>query len=108
MHGPSQLISAHTLSNGKQPFEDHATLVAAPVSIKSATTLMLPWVAFEYGHSRCAPSTSVLRCITGEDEVTRFDSLVAGKAGVEHGFVGGFAVLIKLREPPAARCGVLF
>ena len=37
---------------------DYATCVAAPVSIKLVTTLMLPCVAFEYGHSRCAPSTS--------------------------------------------------
>src|SRR5579859_4199223 len=35
----------------------HATCVAAPVSIKLVTTFMLPCVAFEYGHSICAPST---------------------------------------------------
>src|SRR5687767_10068924 len=45
---------------------------------------------------------SVLRCVTGEDEVASFDSMVAGKAGVEHRLVGGFAV-VELSEPPAAR-----
>ena len=48
--------------------EDHATCVAAPVSIKFVTTLMLPCVALEYGHCRCAPSIifwAVSRAIPG-------------------------------------------
>jgi hypothetical protein len=46
--------------------------------------------------------------VTGEDRVASFDCLVRGKAGVEHGLVSRFAVLIKLSEPQAARRGVLF
>ena len=42
----------------------------------------------------------------GEDEVTIFDRLVAGKAGFEHSLDGGFAVLIELSEPPATRRGI--
>jgi hypothetical protein len=38
-----------------------------------------------------------------EDKIASFDSLVAGKAGFEHGLVGRLAVLIKLIEPLAAR-----
>ncbi len=44
----------------------------------------------------------------GEDKVASLDSLVAGKAFFEIGFGARFAVLIKLREPPAARRGVFF
>jgi len=41
------------------------------------------------------------RCVTVENNVAGFDDLVAGKAGVVHRFVGGFAV-VKLSEaqPP--------
>src|SRR3712207_3385586 len=42
-----------------------------------------------------------------EDVVARRDGLVAGKAGVERGIVGGLALLIELGVPPAARRGVL-
>jgi hypothetical protein len=42
----------------------------------------------------------------GEDKIASFDSLVAGEAGFEHRLLGGFAVLIELSEPPAARRGV--
>src|SRR5260370_22170198 len=47
----------------------------------------------------------VLRCVAVEDKVPSFDGLVAGKAGVMHRLVGGFAV-VKLSEPPAAGRGV--
>src|SRR5262249_19252514 len=47
---------------------------------------------------------SALRGVTGEDEVARFDGLVAGKAGGVHRLVGGCAV-VKLREPPTAGRG---
>ena len=40
-----------------------------------------------------------------EDKVASFDDRVAGKAGVVHRLVGGFAV-VKLSEPPAAGRGV--
>jgi hypothetical protein len=45
------------------------------------------------------------RCVTVEDKVASFDGLVAGKAGVVHRLVGGFAV-VKVSEPPAAGRGV--
>jgi hypothetical protein len=41
-----------------------------------------------------------IRCVTGEDEVARFDGRVAGKAGVELGLVGRLAV-VELSELPA-------
>lgn len=43
--------------------------------------------------------------IMGVDEVSGFDRHVAGKAGLVHCLVGGFAV-VKLSEPPAAGRGV--
>jgi hypothetical protein len=45
------------------------------------------------------------RCVTVEDKVAGFGDLVAGKAGVVHRRVGGFAV-VELSEPPAAGRGV--
>ena len=41
----------------------------------------------------------------GEDKVASFGGHVAGKAGVVHRLVGGFA-LVKVSEPPAAGRGV--
>jgi hypothetical protein len=52
-------------------------------------------------------AVGVLRCVTGEDQVALFDSLVAGKAGFEHCLVGRFAV-VKMSESPAAGRGVFF
>src|SRR5262245_52866699 len=46
-------------------------------------------------------------CVTGEDKVTRFDLIVAGKAGFHEGLVARFAVL-EVSETPTARRGVLF
>src|SRR5580693_6722968 len=59
----SWLSSSHLISNIKNAAVahgpanlDHATLAAGLV-MTFVVTLMLPCVALEYGHSRCAPST---------------------------------------------------
>jgi hypothetical protein len=44
----------------------------------------------------------------GENKVARLDRLVAGEASFVLRFVGRFAVLIELSEPPSTRGGVLF
>jgi hypothetical protein len=46
-----------------------------------------------FGPERARFWFSVSRCVIGEDEVASLDSPVAGKAGFEHRFVGGFAVV---------------
>jgi hypothetical protein len=48
-----------------------------------------------------------LLCVTGEDEVARFDLIVAGEAGLHERLVARFAIL-EVSETPTARCGVLF
>ena len=45
------------------------------------------------------------RCVTVEDKVAGFGDLMAGKAGVVHRLVGGFAV-VEMSEPPTAGRGV--
>src|SRR5512145_1275939 len=45
-------------------------------------------------------------CVTGKNKVAGFDSAVAGKAGLEKGLVGKFAV-VEMGVAPAARRHVL-
>src|SRR5262245_46078552 len=46
-------------------------------------------------------------CVTVEDKVASFDGLVAGKAGVVHRLVGGFAV-VKVSDPRSSACPLSF
>jgi hypothetical protein len=48
-----------------------------------------------------------LLCVTGEDEVARFDLIVAGEAGLHERLVARFAIP-EVSETPTARFGVLF
>ncbi len=48
------------------------------------------------------------RCVTAEDQVASLDFFVAREAGFERRLIRRFAVFIKLSEPLAASCGVLF
>src|SRR5262249_15771942 len=85
--------------------------------VRSPLTLYIS-VAGMHGPSRliCVCSSchsfqlwlSVSRCVPSEDQVALFNGLVAGKAFVEICLGARLAVLIKLREPPAPRRGILF
>jgi len=48
----------------------------------------------------CAIHYSILRCVTGEDEVAGFDRLVARETCFVHRFVGRFAVVFVVEQTP--------